>query len=225
MSATTHPAVKISIEEARGCGYRHAGLYFRGDELDMACGRLPIQLNVCPTCGHGLHPARGWTWVDAAAIIEAATNVEPRQNCRTPDNCAYCPIGNALHGELKHAGLIWVGEKFYPTPHDFLEEARRMGISRRIPGNNAVPKGFIVGQTWILLAHRKAITKVEFGQKPEFFPGIFSIFRPRRIEIVLRGDESDEEIDGYVKRGLTPVIVKRASEEQPTLLDGAVNES
>jgi hypothetical protein len=30
---------------------------------------------------------------------------------------------------------------------------------------------------------------------------------------VLKGDETDEEIDALVKRGLTPVLVERVSEE------------
>ena len=101
---------------------------------------------------------------------------------------------------LGPVGLIWVGEKFYPTPRAFLAEAKRMGISRRI---SAVPKGFMVGETWVLFAHRK----VEFDG--ELAPGIFYLARPERIEkIVTETQARDPEEMGKLRaRGIVPVIV------------------
>ena len=82
-----------------------------------------------------------------------------------------------------------------------------MGVSRRIP---AVPKGFEVGKTWVLLAHRDhPDPDAESGK----LPMIFHAFQPVRIEKVLRGNESDEEIDAIVKRGMTPVLVTRLGEQ------------
>jgi hypothetical protein len=51
-------------------------------------------------------------------------------------------------------GLIWVGEAFYGNPQRFLDEAATMGISRRIA---AVPRGFVLGEDYVLLAHRLCI--------------------------------------------------------------------
>ena len=47
-----------------------------------------------------------------------------------------------------------------------MREASKMGVSRRI---TAVPRDFVVGETWVLLGHRKAIEKAcsECGDLPE----------------------------------------------------------
>jgi hypothetical protein len=111
-------------------------------------------------------------------------------------------------------GLLWVGEKFYATPADFVAEANRMGVSRRIP---AVPKGFKVGETFVWLAHRGAVPAVDLDGKWEPTPGVFQVFRPIRVEVVVTGDEPDEEIEGLLKRGLSPVKVVRDTEVAPLL--------
>jgi hypothetical protein len=112
---------------------------------------------------------------------------------------------------MGQVGLIWVGERYYPTIGHFTREADQMGISRRI---HAVPKDFKLGETWVMLAHRNAILKetVKMGDEPEFTPGIFRIFKPTAIEAVVSGEEDDDEIEKLLKRGLTPVKVER--EEQ-----------
>jgi hypothetical protein len=50
-----------------------------------------------------------------------------------------------------------------------MSEAARMGVSRRI---TAVPRDFKVGETWVLLGHRKAIEKAcsECGDLPPDLP-------------------------------------------------------
>lgn len=59
--------------------------------------------------------------------------------------------------------INWVGEGYYPSPHDFLEECRSKGLSRR------VKKGFdfsklTLGKSCIYFAHRKAIdTETKFN--------------------------------------------------------------
>lgn len=119
---------------------------------------------------------------------------------------------------LGRAGLLWIGEAFYPTVADFEHEADRMGLSRRIA---TVPHGFVVGETWILLAHSKAILREapKMGAKPEFIPGIFRMFKPDRIEVIVTGDEADSVIDDYIARGLSPVKVVREGAEQPSLAE------
>lgn len=110
------------------------------------------------------------------------------------------------------AGLIWIGERYYPTPREFNLEAEKMGISRRI---RTVPRNFVLGETWVMLAHRKAITGWPYKQspngeaEPSYTPGIFKLWLPTEIEVVVDGTETDEVIDGYIERGITPVLVEK----------------
>lgn len=204
--------IKVVQDHKRGCGWRtkKSSLYFRSDGLSMGCGRLPIELEVCPCCGRGIKQSRQFQWVEADEIIRQAEHTP----CKTPDACGFCPIGRALNGgELGRAGLIWVGEMHYPTPEDYVEESRKYGVSRRI-NMDQVPRGFEIGKTWILLAHSKAIVKAEFGQPVEYKGGIFSMFKPDRIEVICDGTETEEEVDRYLERGLTPVFVERVEDTQ-----------
>lgn len=198
-----HPAIQIVYDKKRGCGYRKLhGLYFRGDGSGHPCGRLPIPLTTCPCCGAGIKPTRGFTWVNADMLIEASSKKE----CHQPD-CDRCPISAIIKAGIGKAGLLWVGEAYYKSPDDFDREAAEQGISRRIA---SVPRGFTVGETWVLLAHRKAIVEYKFGAPVKFTAGIFRLFKPTHIEVVCDGNESDETIQDYLKRGLTPVKVERA---------------
>lgn len=204
--------IKVVQDHKRGCGWRSKpkSLYFRSDGLSMGCGRLPIELEVCPCCGRGIKQSRQFQWVEADEIIRQAEHTP----CKTPNACELCPIGRALNGgELGRAGLIWVGEMHYPTPEDYVEESRKYGVSRRI-NMDQVPRGFEIGKTWILLAHSKAIVKAEFGQPVEYKGGIFSMFKPDRIEVICDGTETEEEVDRYLERGLTPVFVERVEDTQ-----------
>lgn len=64
--------------------------------------------------------------------------------------------------------LMWIGEKYYPTPHDFITEALRVGISKRIPLQHAPPKIWN-NRTKIYFAHPKAIHDEKWK---EWVPGI-----------------------------------------------------
>lgn len=204
-----HPSVITLVESARGCGYRSkGGIYLRFDGAAQACGRLPIPLVRCPCCGAGIRASRAPQWVDADMLLKPYLE----QECPTPDNCATCPIHAAIHGNIGKSLLITVGEKFYPLPDDFIEESRRMGVSRRI---TSVPRDFEVGKTWVLFAHRKAVhERPEFVGPVKFTPGIFAMCQPTRIEYVVKGTETDEEIEALIKRGLTPVSVIRDIDTQ-----------
>lgn len=181
------PAIVTSIEQGRGCGYRKPskstgiGIYLMGGAHGDACGRLPFPLSVCPCCSSGIKPARGWTWIvprQLFAFPPERACAPQRSNGRfikTP--CSTCPLGLGTP-EGRH-GLLWVGEAFYPSPHDFMTEARRMGISRKV---SAVPKGFVLGETWVYLAHRHALVDIE-GRTTQ--AGVFSIFKPHGIDIVI----------------------------------------
>lgn len=199
--------IKESIESARGCGYRkEGGLYLIGGRLATPCGKLPVELNICPCCGQGIKRARGVTWI-SGKILEA-------QKCLSHLGCQDCePFRSATH-ESKFM-LMWVGEKFYPTPTDFAAEATRVGVSKRI---HQIPKELVVGKTWVLLAHPKACFKWIEGkhgdQIPTHTPGIFHGFIPQRIEYIVKGDETEEELECKVKRGITLVKVIAANKVQ-----------
>jgi hypothetical protein len=44
-------------------------------------------------------------------------------------------------------------------------------------------------------------------------PGIFQAFKPQRIEYIVKGTESDDELQSMIDRGITPVRVERVDEE------------
>ena len=136
-------------------------------------------------------------------------------------------------GAVERAGLTWIGAEHYPTPADFLAEADVQGISRRIKGP---PKGFVAGETWLLLAHPQtpiALKKlaefehawlereVEAGRREEpadgraIMPAIFRIICPDAIEYVVRQDDDDERLAALAERGVRLVRVERAPEPTP----------
>ena len=228
--------IPILVEGPRGCGYRKpGGLYLVSGELSEPCPLLPVETSVCPTCGEGIRPARGFTWVDAGKLVPPVPHGNDRHDLVCPLSPARDESGFYSESEpgagdyvsrIGRAGLIWIGEQFYPTPRSFLAEAAALGVSRRI---SAVPREFKVGETWVLLGHRKAIEKAcpecgdEPGGDPEcpvcegrafvHIPGVITAFQPRAVEYVVKGDETEEELEALVARGLTPVRVEQA--EQP----------
>lgn len=107
------------------------------------------------------------------------------------------------------AGLLWVGEAFYPTPDDFSTEAARQGISRRI---HQIPREFKLGETWVLFAHRKTIDRPTLEDPKAKWPGIFHTFKPTEIQYVVKGTESEDELEAMAKRGITPVRVVKDGE-------------
>lgn len=229
-------------EGPRGCGYRKGGgMYLVSSGLGEPCERLPLPVEVCPTCGHGVKPARGFAWLNgedffAPAHIEhgGATHdkrcplgTRPSVDGKAPNIVADRIIAEATgfdDKDLSRMGLLWIGEKFYATVAHFTEEAARMGVSRRI---SQLPRDFEPGKTWVGLGHRKAISRItenkELGKAEVVFtPGIFRIFRPQRVEYVLKGTETEEEIEALVRRGLTPVMVERVDPTPEQIESGLV---
>lgn len=191
-----------SVESRRGCGYRKpGGLYLVSGLYGRYCGMLPIEMSVCPTCRHGIKPARGWTWIN---LTEFATGT-----CKKEDGCGDCPIADA---KIQEVGLIWVGEKFYPSTQMFSREADAMGISRRI---SAIPRKFKLGETWVALGHRKAIAgEFKLEEEQTFKPGIFHLFQPARIEYVVKDSDSTEKLESLEKRGITLIKVVPKEEKE-----------
>jgi hypothetical protein len=185
--------IHTKIEGKRGCGYRKkGGIYLVCDGPGRPCDKLPIALTVCPCCYAGIKQSRGFTWITTQLFSSAP--------CK--GDCADCPL--AFDTTPKRMGLLWVGEKYYPTADHFNREAAIMGISKRIA---QVPKDFEVGKTWIALAHPKAVHHVTEDGKLEFGPGVFRAFCPQRMEYVVEGNETPEELEKLEKRGFTLVNI------------------
>jgi len=102
-------------------------------------------------------------------------------------------------------GLLWVGEQFYKSVEDYNREARVLGISRRIP---TIPYDLEPGKTWIALAHPKAINRYDpISGEIEFFPGVFRAFLLTAIEYVVKGNETEEELQRMQDRGIDLINV------------------
>lgn len=213
------------------------------------CGRLPVPIEPCPECeARGIHckieQTRSWTWLNARKFM-ALKDCRDNPVCETVvrdggfveyDIQCDCPMATPP----ERAGLLWIGEAHYKTPADFLLETdlphpdgRRMGVSRRIA---AVPKGFKLGETWVFVAHPKAISKTCpaclghltiqdedgttrvvncetcKGEGVIYKPAIFHAFQPTALEYVVTGEETDEELEALEARGFTLVQVE--TEEQ-----------
>jgi len=203
------------IESERGCGYRKkGGMYLCSDGIAQTCCLLPQELTVCPCCGEGIKPARGWTWVTGALFTKQPTcypyNTERDGNIIPQSDC---PLTMVRFFPDTRMGLMWVGEKFYNTSIQFTREAQALGVSKRIA---QIPHDLVVGETWVLLAHRKAVVKYVDGE-PQWSPGIFQVFKPSRIEYVITGEESEEQLNAIEKRGITLVNVIRDVDAQTSL--------
>ncbi|MBA7567811.1 hypothetical protein ES708_09529 [subsurface metagenome] len=205
------------IEPIRGCGYRKINaLYLCGEYIcHEPCDRMPFPLTTCPVCGQGIKVSRGFT------------QVNPYQLWGIHENCndAFRPCF-LCDPQDKPAYIMLVGEKYY-TPESFLEEAHRMGISKRIP---FIPKELELGTTLIYLAHLKAcevkvaaavqqamsILEGSESQQPKLVEtdrvekklGIFAAFIPKRVEkLIWKSDATPEELEKLERRGISPVII------------------
>lgn len=198
-------------EIERGCGKRElGGMYLVGEGIAIPCDRLPYNIVLCPTCGGGLHQQRNFQWVDWHKYAGKHDSCK----CKAPN----CPICKPVEGVRKY-GLLWVGERSY-TPESFIEEAIKHGVSKRIPW---VPKELKLGETWILLAHPDAgVITTKSKQKKldgdqveekEKHPAVFYVFKPKRVEKLVRENTPEPELNKLVKAGITPVLVKAENVE------------
>jgi hypothetical protein len=221
----------MAVEAKRGCGYRKVGgLYMVSGKLAADCGRLPMELHVCPVCNAGVKQTRGWTWVNPSQLLAAADEcalAEGRYFTSGIVPCIGCMANPANLSNIVRAGLLWVGGSFYPDAWDFMQEAREMGVSRRI---SAVPRGFKVGEHWVLIAHPKAIYREpvnedevaelrainaaliedqEDTQNELVRAGVITLFKPTAIEKIVTATQAQDAdaMEELRVRGITPVAV------------------
>jgi len=175
-------------------------------------------------CSHGFKQSRGWIWTDVFGLVGG-------EHVGCHDSFQPCPLCNDPKS-IGKAGLLWIGERFYKTPTEFQSEGTVLGFSRRI---KALPRGFKVGETWVLLAHPKTIretcadcqgggiivsTEVRGdggvnercqncdAQGFKMHAGIFTLWRPSRVEKILPESKRDsDEVKELLEKGITPVFV------------------
>jgi hypothetical protein len=192
----------MAFEPRRACGYRKVGgLYLVSDNTQdyMPCCRLPIPLHVCPVCHQGIKQTRGWTWIDPKPFVAAP--------CKFPKGTvAFRICGMRVLETKERVGLLWVGERFYPTPAHFMQEVNEMGLSRRII---KPPRGLKLGEDWVFMAHPKAIAPIDPMRDPTFGPGVFHVFKPSRIEKIITETQArdEKEMEKLHARNITPVVV------------------
>lgn len=216
--------------------------------LGEPCERLPAPLEVCSHCGEGIKQSRGFRWMSLDVILSKArpclmssdanfqkTDVDKRALERMRKHCPRCIVCTPGMLEARSepkdkVGLLWVGEKHYKTTLDWSREAAEMGASKRIA---AIPKGLVVGKTWIFVAHKHAIDVTEREQRDgELFaadtakkkPGVFHAFVPQRIELIVTPSmEKEDWVQGMVdKQGVTLV---RVPEDDPDHAPHAAKQS
>lgn len=235
----------MAIEPRRGCGYRKVGgLYMVCDGAGFSCQKLPQNLHICPVCGNGIKFSRGYTWVDPIALLGGhcgdttcvfAKEVAPKvvsDDGKTIHQFGEVHIWPDCPFNQRRAGLLWVGARFY-TPESFAYEANELGISKRV---NSIPRGFVLGETWIFLAHKKAGRKElckmmknnscqvdksfcsgEDKDCPHFVPvikevpAVFYAFKPNRFELLIRQSDfdalTDEAKTAYEERHIRLIVV------------------
>lgn len=215
----------MAQEAKRGCGYRVVGgLYLVGGFIPVDCDRLPYALDTCPVCGAGVKVGRGFTKINSLQLFgvhrECTDQQHPCRVCDPADQVAF---------------IMRVGEKFYPTPQDFIKEGICQGISKRIA---AIPRELELGKTVVYLAHKlacrveeldpaQAVAIAEHWMKQQSITdgaiqksmlptarvtyklGIFCAFTPHRVEMLIwQHDATPEKLAALEKRGVTPVVIK-----------------
>ena len=176
----------MAIEPKRGCGYRKVGgIYLVGDDLTLdACHRLPLPIKMAFF--------RGYLVINPYQEFRKC-NCDPQHG----QGCFVCNPPNQ-----NNHGLMFVGESYY-TPSNFIDEARRLGVSKRIP---YVPAHCIPGHSIVYLAIKNMPFKQTQGTI--YQPAVFFAFRIKRIEqLIWNSQATDEMLAAMAKKGLTPVRI------------------
>jgi hypothetical protein len=183
----------MAIEPRRGCGYRKiGGLYMCAPSPNLSCCRFPFKLHICPTCNQGIKQSRAPQWFNPAPFM--------LEQCQF-----YQPMCPHRHGWLagERALLIWIGEKYYGSPDHFLDEAKRMGISRRI---KSIPRGFVLGETKVFFAHPHCTFTTADGGV-EYGPGCFGMVIPTRFELIVTDKPTPKQKKRLEDERIFPVEV------------------
>lgn len=199
----------------REAGYDPKDMYLLPLDKELGCGQLVYDQYVD---GKVLKQSRSYRKLNNPAPLingiecklDAASEVLPAQLSICEQSL--CPMRRWPDGEP--ALLDWIGKQHYPTADHFELEAMQQGVSRRI---RHVPEWFVVGKHWVFLAHELAVLlpEEERSEHVEMLPAIVRMFKPERIEYVVTGDETEEDLVEMVARGITPVKIEQLGDEPP----------
>lgn len=183
--------IQQKTEGPRGCGTREpGGFYLVTEGAPVKCGLLPAHLL------SSYLPTRAPSWHTLDLVLNdwvGAPKPCPKKECT---------CGVKAYPDTTPALLMWVGMGYYKTVERFEDEAGRMGISRRISRSLAL-SGNVGTDTFIMLAHREAGTYIDENGDIQSARQIFSVFQPKRIEYILRGDETETQLQDMEARGIT----------------------
>lgn len=197
--------IEESFEPARGCGLRVIhGLYLFGWGQSVICDRLKLLLEECKVCGQKIEFSRGISKLDAYKLFGEHENCK----CEAGPTCPIC------HPEEDGSYfLMWVGSEY--TEESFIEEAKKMGFSKRIPW---IPKDFILGKSWLFLA-KKNNTEVKLGKivnkrgRKPMASAIFYAVQPEAIHYLIKEEEATEKyVQELEEQGITPITVPKEFE-------------
>lgn len=201
-------------EAKRGCGFRQVGgSYLVGSGFSIPCDALPFEIRFCPQCGYRPPFSRAIVKLNKGYFnFEGNRKHREEGKCSCPPTCPICGcIAKDLSLKPEYYGLMWVGEMHY-TPESFIEEAKEMGVSKRI---SKIPKWLKLGETWVVLAHKK----VKFYDEGHLENGmakavpvereaVFYAFRPQRIEkLIWKHQATKKKLEQMEKQGFTPVVI------------------
>lgn len=196
------PTIHTRIEPARGCGYRKpGGFYLVLDGKGIECGLLPLEVRP------EIKTSRAPSWRTSEAAIGKAQD----RRCRLEGNddpehqCKGCWLKDLPNEEL--VLLTFIGMKYYRSVKHFESEAGRIGISRRIPPS-LVPK-ITVGKTAVLMAHRESSHIPDDKEGFKAIREVFSAFKPQRIEYIITGAETPQELEELEAQGITLIRVTK----------------
>jgi hypothetical protein len=200
-----------ALREQRGDVALHDVIVAAGQALDA--GRID-DVGAYGLKGAGLALSCCWRLVDAArrqGVVDVVRMTAGRMipalgaAADAPYALRYRPPVAQIYPDI----IDWVGQRHYERADDFIEEADRLGISRRLHG---IPKAVVTPWTRSFLAH----ADVDLGNGRRG-PAVFGYYRAAQIQYIV-GDTGAVPpwIEAY---GVQAVEVRRV-ERQPELLPG-----
>lgn len=158
-----------------------------GGNFWRPCRRLPMRIPICPTCGMTIEFFRGIKEINPLDFFDIAKG---SRACVV--QCPVCQPGQKAY-------FMWVGSEY--TPASFVEEAQRLGPSKRI---HHIPETFEIGN-WVWLGYKKLFKK---DDERGFEPGVFYAFQVSSIHRVISDEQAEDEeyVNSLREKGLTPVV-------------------
>jgi hypothetical protein len=145
---------------ARECGHRKeggtyatCGLSPYGMPLEhfVTCSPVPINADDFNLANVGVK------LVDIEEPCEKCKGVKPTKSVKARYFTDVCSVCNGTGTETVTHVFDIVGKEYYPNVADFLEEARRMGVSRRLELEDARQYARLSRRSRLMLLHHKAV--------------------------------------------------------------------